>query len=222
MKSYEEMYLAGARKKLGWMFHHGIIDMGNDADRFAVLFSYSKIGRLFERGDPRTIAGMSGVEMAENLMRECGILSWDEPFMEPELWTSDVYWAGWALAYHQWYTGRPFHRIIEKVPFSEIIGMYHPFHEMDITSFVDEMERRIGERPGQSRLKTLRENRGWSQSNLAEAAGVKLRSIQLYEQGVNDIDKAQARTVYRLATALACSVEDLLEDPTVDGDEALP
>lgn len=49
-----------------------------------------------------------------------------------------------------------------------------------------------------------------------EASGVNIRSIQLYEQGVNDIDRAQAKTVYRLASALACSVEDLLEEPSLD------
>lgn len=216
MKSYDQAYLADARTKLGWMFHHGIIDIGIEADTFAHMFSRSDIGRLFERGNPGVISGMSGVEIAENMMREFGKKTWDEPIGYPDLWMSEVYWAGWALAYHQWETGRPFHRIIEKVPFSEIIAMYHPFHEMDITAFSLELERRIEERPVQSRLKTLRENRGWSQSDLSEASGVNIRSIQLYEQKVNNIDKAQARTVYCLASALACSVEDLLEDPTID------
>lgn len=216
MRSYDQSYLADARRKLGWMFHHGIIDMGDDADRFATLFSRSDMGRLFERGNPTVVAGMSGVEMAENLMREYGRIPWDQPMECPDLRISEVYWAGWALAYHQWYTGRTFGRIFSKVPFSEIVRMYHPYHEMDITAFVSEMERRIGERPSQPRLKTLRENRGWSQSQLAEASGVNIRSIQLYEQRVNDIDKAQARTVYRLASALACSVEDLLEEPSID------
>lgn len=107
--------------------------------------------------------------------------------------------------------GRPngdFGRIFSKVPFSGIVRMYHPYHEMDVTAFVSEMERRIGERPSQPRLKILRENRGWSQSQLAEASGINIRSIQLYEQRVNDIDRAQARTVYRLASALTCSVEE--------------
>ncbi len=43
--------------------------------------------------------------------------------------------------------------------------------------------------------------------------GVKLHSIQMYEQKINDIDKAQAGTVYKLSRILGCTVEDLLENP---------
>ena len=49
--------------------------------------------------------------------------------------------------------------------------------------------------------------------NDAKLSGVSLRSIQMYEQKVNDIDKAQARTVYKLSRVLGCTVEDLLENP---------
>lgn len=63
------------------------------------------------------------------------------------------------------------------------------------------------------RLKKLRENRGLSQSELARASGVSLRSIQMYEQRVNDIDKAQAQTVYKLSRVIGCTMEDLLEKP---------
>ena len=34
--------------------------------------------------------------------------------------------------------------------------------------------------------------------------------IQLYEQGQNDIEKAQVHVVLKLAKALGCDVEDLL------------
>lgn len=50
-----------------------------------------------------------------------------------------------------------------------------------------------------------------SQKQLAEESGVSIRMVQYYEQGVNDINKAEALTVYRLAHALWCKVEDLLE-----------
>ncbi|MBQ4490820.1 MAG: helix-turn-helix transcriptional regulator, partial [Pyramidobacter sp.] len=52
-----------------------------------------------------------------------------------------------------------------------------------------------------------------SQSQLARLSGVSLRSIQTYEQRINDIDKAQAQAVCRLSRALGCRVEDVLEDP---------
>lgn len=60
-------------------------------------------------------------------------------------------------------------------------------------------------------LKRIRLASGMSQSKLAEISGVSVRMIQHYEQGVKDINKAQAITVYQLATALKCTVEDLIE-----------
>jgi transcriptional regulator with XRE-family HTH domain len=75
------------------------------------------------------------------------------------------------------------------------------------------MEAQCAQLLQETRLKRLRESRGLSQSELAEASGVKLRNIQMYEQRVNDIDKAQVQTVYKLARVIGCNVEDLLENP---------
>lgn len=61
------------------------------------------------------------------------------------------------------------------------------------------------------KLQELRLNAGMSQSQLANKAGVNGRMLQHYEQGYKDINKAQAITVYKLAKALDCKVEDLLE-----------
>lgn len=60
-------------------------------------------------------------------------------------------------------------------------------------------------------LKNIREDRVLSQAKLAEASGVSVRMIQYYEQGIKDINKAQAETVYKLARALNCNMEDLIE-----------
>ena len=49
-----------------------------------------------------------------------------------------------------------------------------------------------------------------SQSALAEASGVSVRMIQHYEQGVRDINKAEALSVLKLADALGCEVRDIL------------
>lgn len=60
-------------------------------------------------------------------------------------------------------------------------------------------------------LSFLREKRGLTQSNLSALAGVNIRTLQGYEQGLKDINKAQGITLYKLAQALGCKVEDLLE-----------
>lgn len=60
-------------------------------------------------------------------------------------------------------------------------------------------------------LRSLQKAAGLSQSQLAKASGVGLRSIQLYEQRQKDINKAHAIALYRLSRALRCTMEQLLE-----------
>jgi len=74
------------------------------------------------------------------------------------------------------------------------------------------MESRVSE----TKLKKVREAAGLSQSELAKKSGVSLRSIQMYEQRQNNIDKAQGHTLYKLSVALGCDIEDLLERPNKD------
>ena len=62
-----------------------------------------------------------------------------------------------------------------------------------------------------SNLKKLREEASLSQNKLATLSGVSNRMIQYYEQGVKNINKAQAETLFKLAKTLNCSIEDLLE-----------
>lgn len=59
-------------------------------------------------------------------------------------------------------------------------------------------------------LKAKRIEAGMTQSQLAKSAGVSVRMIQHYEQGVKDIDKAQAITAIRIADALGCDSKDIL------------
>lgn len=62
-----------------------------------------------------------------------------------------------------------------------------------------------------TKLKEVRTNKGLTQKELSDKSGVNLRILQYYEQGANDINKAQALTVYKIANALECNVEDILE-----------
>ena len=62
-----------------------------------------------------------------------------------------------------------------------------------------------------SNLKDMRTRRGMTQAQLADAAGVNIRLVQDYEQGHKDINRAAAITVYQIAQALRCAVEDIIE-----------
>ena len=62
-----------------------------------------------------------------------------------------------------------------------------------------------------SKLKLLRIQRGLKQSDLSDLSGVPVKCIGNYEQLRRDINKAQVCIVYKLAKALDCSVENLLD-----------
>lgn len=62
-----------------------------------------------------------------------------------------------------------------------------------------------------AKLQELRKAAGYTQRELAARAGLSIRTLQYYEQGVLDINKASASTVYRLALALGCKMEELLD-----------
>ena len=66
----------------------------------------------------------------------------------------------------------------------------------------------------ENKLKKIRTNRGITQCGLATITSVNVRMIQKYEQGERDINKASGETLYKLAKALSCNIEDLLDvDP---------
>ena len=61
-------------------------------------------------------------------------------------------------------------------------------------------------------LQTHRQNAGLSQSQLAaKVEGLSVRTLQHYEQGSLDINKAAVGTVAKIASVLDCTVADLLE-----------
>lgn len=62
-----------------------------------------------------------------------------------------------------------------------------------------------------NKLKEIRTQQGLSQSLLSKEANVSLKTLQAYEQGDRDLNKAQAETVYKLAKALNCKMEELID-----------
>lgn len=62
------------------------------------------------------------------------------------------------------------------------------------------------------KLKERREAVGMSQAELAKETGISVRVIQNYEQGIRPLNGARAITVLKIARALGCTVEDLIEE----------
>ena len=210
MYAYDESYLNRARITLGNMLHFAVYDIKYDIARFYGMFLNSRISERFGNGEPALLAGCSGVELAYNVIYETtGRLCDRKPSFS--LNKTPEYWAGWALAYYQWCRALPFIRINEAVSIEDVVSMYSPLHEADILKFVDIMDERMSLRSADSRLARLRSYAGLTQKILAERSGVSVRMIEQYEQGRKDLSKASADTVYRLARALNCPMEALLQ-----------
>lgn len=212
--AYDELCLNEAKITLGAMFDYAVNDCKYDIDWFAELFVKSEKAKQFEKGNSAIVMGMSGVELARSII---AVVYQEDSFPKSAqpMEKSAEYWAGWALADYQWYSAYRFKDIFEKVKMSEIVGMYKIFHEMDIHQFYDAMNEKMNNIQSETRLKKIREASGLSQVKLSEKSGVSLRSIQMYEQRNNDIDKAQAKTLYQLSRVLGCEIEDLLEKPNI-------
>ena len=212
IRAYNELYLSDAKKTLASMFDYAVNDCKYDIDWFAELFVNSGYARHFEIGNAAVIAGLSGIELAKRVLEYVYLSAPESSGAQPVDRTPE-YWAGWAIADYQWYSSSRFSDIFDRVKMSEIVEMYSIYHEMDITQFRDEMDNRMNRVLPETKLKQIREANGLSQSELAKLSGVSLRSIQMYEQRKNDIDKAQGQTLYKLSAVLACQIEDLLEQP---------
>ncbi len=209
MYAYNRAYLNDARRNLGAMFDYAINVHGMSADDFWNMFATSDVARALSVGDPKYIAGMSGLELFAQLMYDT-YLKWIElkDVFRPD--RSREYWAGFALALYQWQSGESYAVIRNKgIMLSDIVDMYI-LHEAPDEKFIEMITARMGENHEANMLKRLRKYAGLTQKGLSEASGVSLRMIQLYEQGQNDLSRAQAKVVVSLAKALGCDAEELI------------
>ena len=208
--AYDETYLGSAQNILGHAVDFAVLTLDIAPNLFGNAFAVSDASKQFAGGNPRYVAGMNGCELTRMVLTETNI-----PFHDMKdvmyLDKSPEYWAGWALAYYQWYCSESFFRILAAVSLENIIDLYIPYHEMDVMQFVDQMEKRMKMAYPWTKLRMKRENRGLSQSELAAEADVPLRQIQLFEQRQRDINKTAAVTLLRLSRSLGCRMEDLME-----------
>lgn len=208
--AYQEIYLSKAKSVLGDAFDYAVNACDIPGDDFIKLFLVSSVSTRMERGEPDCLVGKSGIELVWEVVAETkGNPSHIQPW--EQFSRSREYWIGWAVAHYQWHTGRCYREIFKAVPFDELQSMYYTLHEADITKFIDIMNARIKAYFPETNLKRIRQIYGFTQAELAEASGVSLRSIQMYEQRNKNINKASVESICRLAKVLGCSIEDLLE-----------
>ena len=210
IRAYDESYLPSAQNILGHAADFAVMTLGLSPDAFGSAFCVSSVSKQFASGNPRYVAGMNGCELARLVLEETHTAFTDADDAM-YLDKSPEYWAGWALAFYQWYSSLSFMDILTAVPLSGIISMYPVYHEMDVTQFADHMDALMKESSPSTRLRAMRSNCGLSQSELAADSGVALRQIQPFEQRQRDINNAAAITLLMLSRSLHCRMEDLME-----------
>ncbi|MDO5133392.1 MAG: helix-turn-helix transcriptional regulator, partial [Eubacteriales bacterium] len=203
--AYSELYIENAQNVLAQMFHYAVYDFGMEYDPYSRLFVQSGVAEQFEKGNPRFVAGMSGEELADEVIRRVtgnGCAASAQPYFD----RTDAYWTGYTLAWYQWKVNCSFRELFAEVSCSAIAGMYQKYHEMDLQHAADEIDRlrRLSAYSHSIALKRMREQAGISQRDLAGISGVPVRTIQQYEQRQKDIRRAAYETVSSLAAALRC------------------
>lgn len=208
--AYREIYLNKAQSALGDAFDYAVNACEISGEDFIKLFIVSTVSHRMENGEPSVLAGKSGIEITTDVVLETTGKNLDAEPTET-IGRSREYWIGWTVAYYQWYSARSYAEIFKAISFKELQNMYYTLHEADISKFADIIDERIREYFKDTNLKRIRTVYGYTQAALAKESGVSLRSIQMYEQRRKDINKASAETLYRIAKALGCTIEELIE-----------
>lgn len=201
IRAYNEIYLSDAMHNLAALFDIAINAMDIEPDVIAQQFCSSKVASGIEAGNPDYISGKSATELLSEILER------DVPYNTVPLDRSPEYWAGWVLAYSQWYLNKSFKEILSAVPMSTLIAKYHPYHEAPESKTVEWIESKF---PVKNKLTYFRELRKLSKKQLSDLSGVNIRSINYYEEDSSLLKKAQAETLYALAKTLDCTIEDLL------------
>lgn len=209
--AYSPLYLEDAMHNLGSMLDYAINHAHFKADIFFEMFVASGVAAQMEAGNPRYVSGMSGVELTLRVLAKSSDYALPPTTYCPHARTPE-YWAGWVLAYYQWHSTCSFVFIQRNgLNISTIISLYPRLHEADLSKFVQTANRLIQKHLStrRSTLKTIRKQAHFTQKQLADLSGVTLRMIQAYEQGDQDIRKAEAKTVIALSQILGCTPETI-------------
>ncbi len=206
--AYNPIYQNKAAHSLGNMLHDAVYEFRFDGGEFLRLFIQSGIAEQIENGNPKYIAGKSGLELFFDVI-ELTTGKAPETKVIESYDRSDVYWIGWILAQYQCYSHKSFRDIIEVIPYDELMILYGTLHEADTSKAFDVFDKRF--QKATSKLQLMRKRIGITQEQLAEKSGVPVSTIRAYERKAKDINKAQLDIVLSLVKVLNCEVRDITE-----------
>lgn len=195
---------------LGGMLDYAVNTCGEDFNLFYQRFLASGVAHSLYRGNPKYVAGMSGIELAMLVARRTGNnLTSDDYLIEM---CSPEYWAGWTMAYLSWYLCMDYDILQARgVTIEALYFRYAPLHEADISTSVRFAEKRLLEyATANNPLKEARQNAGFTQGELAELSGNTIYAIRAWEQGRRSLRNARAESVLNLCRVLGCRAEAIM------------
>ena len=145
--AYSPLYLSKASRAVGNMLHDAVVGFGMDGEDFLKRFIQSDIAEEIESGNPKYIAGKSGLELFLEVMEKTTGKAYDTELIE-SYERSPVYWVGWMLTHYQWYSGRTFKSIAPT-----------RFRTMSFSDFTGSFTKRTSKRATKSSTLTLKRAR---------------------------------------------------------------
>ncbi len=207
--AYNEIYLSDAMRNLGEMTEYAKDACDQSMDHTFRCFVISGYAERFGRGDPQVVAGISGTELYMSVMERCGVTGkWPGALIRYD--TDESYWIGYIMAFAQWKMGISFRQLFSVIKSDDLHRIYPALHTVSDDRAFEGISELYRKRTLVTRLQTYRKLAGMTQSDLANASGVNLRTLQQYEIGGKSISKASADKVITMARVLNCRPEDLI------------
>ena len=186
---------------------YGVNGCGIEPEDLFDMFIGLGYADVFGSGNIKYISGISGTALAQKIITEGNLQTHPE---KDDIYV-DAYWCGWILAYYQWRTSIPFRDIIKHITFDYLHQAYPALHTAGEEKSAKKFDSIIKKEEKVARIKLARLNFGYSQSELAEAAEINKRTLEEYESKRRDINKASGNVLIRIARALSCNIEDIME-----------
>ena len=201
MRAYNPLYLDDVMVSLGAMFDYAVNTCGESLSGFYTQFLSSGVAGAISAGNPKYLCGYSGVELAGIVADRTGKHLPDRKALIDM--GSPEYWAGWTLAYIQWYMNVGF----KKIDIIDLYNKYSTLHEADLSKSIQYASKAI--RKPDNPLKEARKDAHMTQAKRSALSGVSLRSIRAYEQGQLSLANAGAEGLGNICKVLGCPMDRL-------------
>lgn len=190
--------------------------LGFQADAFFKLFSSSIISKEYAKGNPKYTFGMSGVELAYEVLIDLGFNP--KIINDYEIEKDINYWLGRVIAYIQYVNNLDFKYLAEIINLNNILEHYEELANEGLGYVNEYVLTKLVTNDSKTRLQAKRKLVNLSQAELAEKANINIRTLQQYEIKNKNINNASVSSVIKLAEAIGCNIEDILEY-SVDSEE---